>query len=90
MSSPGQSPVVSATVAESSAIRKLSEAREKILEQLSKVIVGQHQVIAELLICLFARGPCLLDGVPGLAHPPLCRPLPPSAHLPFRRTKTQV
>ncbi len=52
---------------DSTAIRKLGEAREKILGQLSQVIVGQQQVIEELLICLFSRGHCLLEGVPGLA-----------------------
>src|SRR6187401_1688443 len=85
MSSPGQSPVVSATVAESSAIRKLAEAREKILEQLSKVIVGQHQVIEELLICLFSRGHCLLEGVPGLAKTLLISTLARSLDLTFSR-----
>ena len=49
------------------AINKLGEAREKIIEQLSQVIVGQQQVIEELLISLFSRGHCLLEGVPGLA-----------------------
>ena len=40
---------------DSVAIRKLNEAREKILQQLSQVIVGQNQVIEELLISLFSR-----------------------------------
>jgi MoxR-like ATPase len=51
----------------SPALQKLASAREKILAQLSQVIVGQHGVIEELLISLFARGHCLLEGVPGLA-----------------------
>ena len=50
---------------DSPAIRKLNEAREKILHQLSQVIVGQNSVIEELLISLFSRGHCLLEGVPG-------------------------
>jgi MoxR-like ATPase len=50
-----------------SAVRKLSDARRRITEQLSQIIVGQQQVIEELLICLFSRGHCLLEGVPGLA-----------------------
>jgi MoxR-like ATPase len=49
------------------ALKKLAHAREKILSQLSQVIVGQQQVMEELLISLFARGHCLLEGVPGLA-----------------------
>ena len=52
---------------ESPALRKLAEAREKIAFQLSQVIVSQTAVIEELLISLFARGHCLLEGVPGLA-----------------------
>ena len=52
---------------DSAAIHKLGEAREKILEQLRQVIVGQSDVIEELLISLFSRGHCLLEGVPGLA-----------------------
>jgi MoxR-like ATPase len=51
------------------ATRKLSAAREKIQEQLGQVIVGQSQVVEELLITLFSRGHCLLEGVPGLAKP---------------------
>jgi MoxR-like ATPase len=85
MSSPGPSDVVQATAAESSAIRKLAAAREKILEQLSKVIVGQHQVIEELLISLFSRGHCLLEGVPGLAKTLLISTLARSLDLTFSR-----
>ncbi len=46
---------------------RLHEAKERIVEQLGKVIVGQNKVIDEILICLFSRGHCLLEGVPGLA-----------------------
>ncbi|RMG32827.1 MAG: MoxR family ATPase [Planctomycetota bacterium] len=49
------------------AIQKLSEAYKKIREQMQRVIVGQDAVIEQLLISLFARGHCLLEGVPGLA-----------------------
>ena len=58
---------VAAQLSESDAIRKLGEAREKLMEQLSQIIVGQQQVVEELLISLFSRGHCLLEGVPGLA-----------------------
>ena len=53
--------------ADSWAIERLGAARRKIMQQLSRVIVGQQQVIDELLISLFSRGHCLLEGVPGLA-----------------------
>src|SRR6185503_6850102 len=87
MSSPGpaQSDVVQATIAESSAIRKLAVARDKISEQLSKVIVGQHQVIEELLISLFSRGHCLLEGVPGLAKTLMISTLSRALNLSFSR-----
>ena len=46
-----QGDVVQATISESAAIRRLNDAREKIVGQLSQVIVGQADVIEELLIC---------------------------------------
>ena len=49
------------------AVHELSEAYRLITEQLGRVIVGQQQVIEELLVAMFARGHCLLVGVPGLA-----------------------
>jgi len=67
------------------AIRKLGEAREKIVDQLSQVIVGQHQVIEELLISLFSGGHCLLEGVPGLAKTLLISTLSRTLNLSFSR-----
>src|SRR5438067_8886428 len=49
------------------AMRKLKTAFDDIKQQLTRVIVGQDQVIEELLIALFSRGHCILEGVPGLA-----------------------
>src|SRR5215468_1939313 len=49
------------------AVRKLKDGFSEIKRQLSRVIVGQDQVIEELLIALFSRGHCILEGVPGLA-----------------------
>jgi MoxR-like ATPase len=48
-------------------LEELIEAKEKILKEIGKVIVGQDVVIEEFLIALFANGHCLLEGVPGLA-----------------------
>jgi MoxR-like ATPase len=48
-------------------IHKLGSAYGSIRGQMAKVIVGQDQVIEQLLISLFSRGHCLLEGVPGLA-----------------------
>jgi MoxR-like ATPase len=67
------------------AVQQLSEARRAITEQLGRVIVGQQAVIEELLIALFARGHCLLVGVPGLAKTLMIRTLADALSLEFRR-----
>ena len=64
---------------------RLHEAHEKIVDQLSRVIVGQQDVIDELLICLFSQGHCLLEGVPGLAKTLLISTLARSLDLAFSR-----
>ena len=50
-----------------SLVKRMQEGREKIVEEIHKVIIGQHEIIDELLIALFAGGHCLVTGVPGLA-----------------------
>ncbi len=70
---------------DSSAIDRLHEAHDRILAQLSRVIVGQRQVIDELLISLFSRGHCLLEGVPGLAKTLMVSTLAKSLDLSFSR-----
>jgi MoxR-like ATPase len=70
---------------DSTAIAKLASAREKIVDQLSQVIVGQNHVIEELLISLFSRGHCMLEGVPGLAKTLLISTLADTLSLSFSR-----
>ena len=48
-------------------VEKLVEGHGSIVEQLRKTIVGQSKIIDELLIALFAKGHCIIVGVPGLA-----------------------
>lgn len=72
---------------DAAAMERLQKARSQILEQLSRVIVGQHQVIEELLICLFSRGHCLLEGVPGLAKTLMISTLAKSLDLSFSRVQ---
>ncbi|MBD3236471.1 MAG: AAA domain-containing protein [Candidatus Eisenbacteria bacterium] len=67
------------------ALRELSGARDRILEQVRHVIVGQDQVIDELLLALFADGHCLLVGVPGLAKTLLISTLARILDLEFSR-----
>jgi len=64
---------------------KLQTARQKVLEQLSQVIVGQAEVIDELLISVFSQGHCLLEGVPGLAKTLMVSTLARSLDLRFSR-----
>ncbi|OGR89088.1 MAG: AAA family ATPase [Elusimicrobia bacterium RIFCSPLOWO2_01_FULL_60_11] len=64
---------------------KLVEAHRTILEQLSKVIVGQKDVIDQLLISLFSRGHCVIVGVPGLAKTLLVSSLAEILDLDFKR-----
>src|SRR5947207_7914832 len=71
--------------ADSAAIRKLEDARAKIIAQMSQIIVGQDAVIEELLISLFSRGHCILEGVPGLAKTLMISTLAKSLSLDFSR-----
>ncbi|MBT8148164.1 MAG: MoxR family ATPase [Gammaproteobacteria bacterium] len=48
-------------------VRKMQDGRDQIVNEIKKVIVGQQDIIDELLIALFAGGHCLVTGVPGLA-----------------------
>ena len=64
---------------------RLKEGREKILHELKKVIVGQEDVIEEVLIALFAGGHCLITGVPGLAKTLLIKTIADILKLKFKR-----
>lgn len=67
------------------AVQRLHEAYRVITEQLGRVIVGQQQVIEELLVAMFAGGHCLLVGVPGLAKTLMIRTLADGLSLAFSR-----
>src|SRR3977135_2419897 len=66
-------------------IDKLQKAYASIKSQLSRVIVGQDEVIEELLIALFSRGHCILEGVPGLAKTLMISTLSKCLSLAFSR-----
>ncbi len=66
-------------------VEQIKAAHDKIESEISKVIVGQKQVIKELLISLLARGHCLLIGVPGLAKTLLISTLAKVLDLKFSR-----
>src|SRR5438876_2856709 len=67
------------------AIERLNDGYRRITRELSKAIVGQRRVIEELLIAIFARGHCLLVGVPGLAKTLMIRTLADALNLSFSR-----
>jgi len=64
---------------------RVAAGREKILEQLRLVIVGQDEVVDQVLIALFTGGHCLLTGVPGLAKTLLIKTLAGILDLSFKR-----
>jgi MoxR-like ATPase len=66
-------------------IQKLQKAYESIKAQMAQVIVGQDQVIEQLLIALFSRGHCMLEGVPGLAKTLMISTLARSLSMTFSR-----
>ncbi len=66
-------------------VEQLREGRQRIEQQLRKVIVGQQEAVTHLLVCLFAGGHCLLTGAPGLAKTLLVRSIAQIFHLHFQR-----
>lgn len=70
---------------EARVVEQIREGRDKINAELSKVIVGQHDVIEQLLICLFSGGHCLITGAPGLAKTLLVSSVAKIFHLQFHR-----
>src|ERR1700735_2842977 len=56
-------------------------------EQIGKVIVGQNEVVEQLMMALFSRGHCLLVGVPGLAKTLLVSTVSKILHLSFKRVQ---
>jgi MoxR-like ATPase len=67
------------------AVDKLGGARDAIVAELRKVIVGMDDVIDEMMIAIFAQGHCLLVGVPGLAKTLLVSSLARTLSLSFKR-----
>ncbi len=67
------------------AVERLKEARSRIRAEIAKVIIGQDQVIDELMIALLSNGHCLLVGVPGLAKTLLISTLARVLDLKFSR-----
>ncbi|MGO8700634.1 MAG: AAA family ATPase [Limisphaerales bacterium] len=67
------------------AVERLTAGRTQILAELSKAIVGQKEIIEQILIALFAGGHCLITGAPGLAKTLLVKSIAQIFHLKFQR-----
>ena len=67
------------------AVRELRDAKERIKQEIGKVIIGQEDVIGELLVALLSGGHCLIVGVPGLAKTLLVNTLSHVLSLRFNR-----
>src|SRR6266567_2467388 len=71
--------------AERETVERLTAGRAQIESELAKVIVGQKEVIEQILIALFAGGHCLITGAPGLAKTLLVKSIARIFHLKFQR-----
>jgi len=69
------------------AVRRLAEARERIKQEVGRVIVGQGEVIDLMLVSMLCRGHVLLHGVPGLGKTLMARTLADSLAMEFRRVQ---
>ena len=75
------------TMSDIKLVEELAQRITTVKGEIAKVIVGQHDAVDQLLISLFARGHCLLVGVPGLAKTLLIRTLAESLHLSYSRVQ---
>ncbi len=66
-------------------LEKIHQAHRALREQIAHVIVGQDQVLEQLMIAIFARGHCMLEGVPGLAKTLMVSTLAECLSLEFHR-----
>ena len=69
------------------AVEEIRSAYEQLRTEIKKVIVGQEMVVDQLLIALFAKGHCILTGVPGLAKTLLISTLAKTLSLSFNRVQ---
>ena len=82
MSDPAASP---ARVSGVEVVARIKAGRERILSEVRKVIIGQEQVVDDVVTSFFAGGHCLITGVPGLAKTLLISTLAAATKLSFNR-----
>jgi MoxR-like ATPase len=72
---------------EAAAVRKLAEARDRIKQEVGRVIIGQSEIIDLMLVSLLCRGHVLLYGVPGLGKTLMGKTLADTLAMEFRRVQ---
>jgi MoxR-like ATPase len=73
--------------AQQALVEKIRHSKDLIHRELEKVIIGQKEIIEEVLIALFAGGHCLITGAPGLAKTLLVKSIAQIFHLQFQRVQ---
>ncbi len=73
------------TATEAELVGRLGKARQLMLTEMHKIIVGQDEVLEQLIYAILCRGHCLLEGVPGLAKTVMVQTLGATLNLTFRR-----
>ena len=81
----GPEAVIGDSVDDIEAVKALNDAYRSMTGQLATVIVGQSEVIEQVLVAMFCQGHALLVGVPGLAKTLLIRTISEVLHLSFKR-----
>jgi MoxR-like ATPase len=84
---PSTEPVPNTLHEERAAVERLAAGRARIEAELGKAIVGQREVIEQILLALFAGGHCLITGAPGLAKTLLVKSIAQIFHLKFQRVQ---
>src|SRR5260370_19163551 len=67
------------------AAEQLTRVYKQMTQQLGRVIIGQHEVLKQVLIALFCQGHCILEGAPGLAKTLMLSSIAQLLPLNFRR-----
>jgi MoxR-like ATPase len=78
-------PITQTQLNDAQAVERLIAGRAQVEKELAKVIVGQREVIEQILVALFAGGHCLITGAPGLAKTLLVKSIAQIFHLKFQR-----
>jgi MoxR-like ATPase len=68
-------------------VEQIRDARDRITAELSKAIIGQEEVVEQIIIAMFSRGHCLMTGVPGLGKTLLVKSIAEIFSLSFKRVQ---